>query len=104
MPQLVHSVGCRQERGGNRFWRKKIAGTRAGVQCQKKSGIRIAFLGIEIHMAREWWQKKKWHTYCISGHRNPYGSRVVTIDFAFLHTSQHFWEAIFQFLHTLQHC
>ena len=36
------------------FGRKKIAGTRAGVQSPKKSGIRIAFLGIEIHMAREW--------------------------------------------------
>ena len=36
------------------FGGKKIAGTRTGVQCQKKSGIRIALLGIEIHMAREW--------------------------------------------------
>ena len=47
--------------------------------------------------------KNKLHTYCVWGTSNPYGSRVVTIDFAFWHTLQHFWRVDLAFLHTLQH-
>ena len=47
--------------------------------------------------------KNKLHTYCVWGTSNPYGSRVVTIDFAFWHTLQHFWRVDLAFWHTLQH-
>ena len=47
--------------------------------------------------------KKKWHTYCVFEHPNPYESRVVTGQNPFFHTLQHFWEVIFPFFHTLQH-
>ena len=45
--------------------------------------------------------KKKLHTYCVFETPNRYNPIVVTGQFAFLHTLQHFWEVIFPFLHTL---
>ena len=47
--------------------------------------------------------KKSWHTYSVFASPNRWEPIVVTIDFAFLHTLQYFWEVIFPFCNTLYH-
>ena len=41
--------------------------------------------------------KNKWHKYCVFETPNRWEPIVVTIDFVFLHTLQHFLEVIFHF-------